>query len=376
MKLDPLASLDLGALGITRVGDHTGLDVLGIPVWFACRPNSRGLAVAQGKGLTAAQARLSAVMESLETVYAERSETLVSITAPLAEMQDRGLRTVPFARLLRSASGTIDPEPVRRWVRGVTWPGGEAIHAPYELVGIDYREGEGWDHDSFHMSSIGLAAHVHRDAAIRHALLEVIENDATTALELFGFSAELARPIPELPASPELTEAVGRLERAGLEARFYQIAGALALPVIGCFIAREVATGTGSGTAWSAGFACRVKIEDAALAALLEAAQSRLTDIAGAREDIEPTDFAPMSEDKLPAHPPARLVPLHRAKPADELTIIAAELRDAGVDGAYIFDLAEDGPLCVVRALVPDMQVPAASGQVRLGLTATRQFFG
>lgn len=28
---------------ITRVGDLTGLDTIGIPIWFACRPNGRSL---------------------------------------------------------------------------------------------------------------------------------------------------------------------------------------------------------------------------------------------------------------------------------------------------------------------------------------------
>ena len=40
------------ALGITRLSTVTGLDRLGVPVAVACRPNSRSLAVFQGKGLT------------------------------------------------------------------------------------------------------------------------------------------------------------------------------------------------------------------------------------------------------------------------------------------------------------------------------------
>src|SRR4051794_16365500 len=56
----------LRALGITRVADITGLDTLGIPVCQAIRPNSRALSVSQGKGLSHAGARASAVMESVE----------------------------------------------------------------------------------------------------------------------------------------------------------------------------------------------------------------------------------------------------------------------------------------------------------------------
>ena len=40
-----------GRFGITRLADVTGLDRIGIPVWMAVRPNSKTLAVSQGKGL-------------------------------------------------------------------------------------------------------------------------------------------------------------------------------------------------------------------------------------------------------------------------------------------------------------------------------------
>jgi YcaO-like protein with predicted kinase domain len=48
----------LQEIGITRVGDITGLDRIGIPVWIAVRPNSRTLSVSQGKGLDAPAARI------------------------------------------------------------------------------------------------------------------------------------------------------------------------------------------------------------------------------------------------------------------------------------------------------------------------------
>ena len=38
-------------MGITRLGNVTGLDRIGIPVVVAVRPNSRSVSVSQGKGL-------------------------------------------------------------------------------------------------------------------------------------------------------------------------------------------------------------------------------------------------------------------------------------------------------------------------------------
>src|SRR5262245_36857977 len=58
-------------LGITRVGEITGLDSLGIPVALATRPNSFSLSVNLGKGGDAASARASATMEAAEIAIAE-----------------------------------------------------------------------------------------------------------------------------------------------------------------------------------------------------------------------------------------------------------------------------------------------------------------
>ena len=59
-------------MGITRLGNITGLDRIGIPVAIAVRPNSRSVSVAQGKGLEMPQAMASALMEACETFHAEQ----------------------------------------------------------------------------------------------------------------------------------------------------------------------------------------------------------------------------------------------------------------------------------------------------------------
>src|SRR5918995_3479572 len=61
-------------MGITRVANVTGLDRIGIPVVMVCRPNSRSIAVSQGKGLDLDAAKASGVMEAIELYHAERVE--------------------------------------------------------------------------------------------------------------------------------------------------------------------------------------------------------------------------------------------------------------------------------------------------------------
>lgn len=315
-------------------------------------------------------------MESVETAYAERCETLVSDVCSLKQLVARRKTPVPFERLLRTAGEEIDPKRKRGWVKGQSWPDGATIYAPYELIGIDYRHDAGWDHETFHMSSIGTAAHADRERAIQHALLEVIENDATAAVEVFGFSDRLVEFLPELPGSDALQSALEKLARVGLNASFCRLRGAVDLPVIGCFVGRDVAGAEGSGTAYSAGFACRLRVEDAALSALLEAVQSRLTDIAGARDDISPEDFRPANADIGGWLPPSKLVRGSRVPRGEPLDLIGAALSEAGIEASYVFDLCSEPGLSVVRVLMPDMQSPASGAELRMGLTATRQLLG
>src|SRR5258708_5032801 len=64
LRVSPIA-------GITRIANVTGLDSIGIPVVMVCRPNSRSLAVSQGKGFDLDSAKASGLMESLEQYHAE-----------------------------------------------------------------------------------------------------------------------------------------------------------------------------------------------------------------------------------------------------------------------------------------------------------------
>src|SRR4026208_580587 len=70
--------------GITRLAEVTGLDRIGIPVCMAVRPNSKTLAVSQGKGLSDAAAQASAIMEAAEVATAER----LTIPVHLASMRE------------------------------------------------------------------------------------------------------------------------------------------------------------------------------------------------------------------------------------------------------------------------------------------------
>src|SRR3712207_1762129 len=64
-------------MGVTSCEAHrtrtsiTALDWIGIPAYQAVRPSSRNVTMFPGKGLTRAQAKVSALMESLEGFHVE-----------------------------------------------------------------------------------------------------------------------------------------------------------------------------------------------------------------------------------------------------------------------------------------------------------------
>src|SRR5688500_9719875 len=115
-----------GAMGITRVANVTGLDVIGVPVVMACRPNSRGLAVSQGKGLSLDAAKASAVMETIEAFHAER----IALPLLLGTADEVGARH----RLVDAAAvgASVGNQPFRPdvqtlWIEGTDLVSGDRV---------------------------------------------------------------------------------------------------------------------------------------------------------------------------------------------------------------------------------------------------------
>ena len=127
----------LRRMGVTRLAAATGLDNLSVPVWSGIRPASRSLAVSFGKGLSAAQAQISAIMETLENAFAEASATKVARTASLADMRAAGERIVPLETLSRCDPAGLDQTVPVRWIAGRGARSGQTAFAPLELVGLD-----------------------------------------------------------------------------------------------------------------------------------------------------------------------------------------------------------------------------------------------
>ncbi|WP_187829425.1 YcaO-like family protein [Labrys sp. KNU-23] len=353
----------LAPFGISRVGDLTDLDIIGIPVWFAVRPNSRCLAVSQGKGLNHERARLTAIMEAIEGAVAEQTRPLIAEFGTPAELAKRKLLAVPLRSLVRCHFSEFDPRRPRAWVRGVSHESNRAVYAPYELVGLDMRDDFPWDYETFHVSSDGLGAGFDYASAALSALLELIERDGTTLSDGLGHLKGLSRPLIWQPGVHlGLDEAVTKVRNAGLEPHFFNKAGKIGVPIVSAMIVRPVCDKDGAGVRFSGGDACRFDAAEAALAALLEAVQSRLTNISGSRDDLDISQYENLDL-ALPSMPDrgetlGQLAARHTLptnfSPSEALNFLVSQLAKAGYREVFFFDLPcpVEG-VHVVRALVP-----------------------
>jgi ribosomal protein S12 methylthiotransferase accessory factor len=278
----------LPRLDITRVGDLTGLDVIGIPVAFAVRPNSRSLSVAQGKSLDLDEARLGAVMECLEQVFGERAEDLVVARCTRRELRATGKRDLDLSDVLRVSRAPGDDEVVA-WSAVTSLISGDETYVPFELVGLDFRIDMDWRFSDASVSSVGLAAGASWEAAATHALLEVLEHNSTAVVDVLGFLPGLARPVRYRSGTDAKLDRIhASIAEAGLSYELFDISARGGLPVVAALV---TSPDLAPQPIRFAGFACRFSPEHAAEAALLEAVQSRLTLIAGARDDLHSADY-------------------------------------------------------------------------------------
>jgi ribosomal protein S12 methylthiotransferase accessory factor len=275
-------------MGITRLSDVTGLDRLGLPVWMACRPNSRSLAVSQGKGLTHAAAKASAFMESAETWHAE------SVALPMRYLSQRDLAAqadvVGIDGLPLSRHGGYHPDRPILWVEGRGLSTGTPVWLPLELVGADFTDPPPAGSGCFAATTNGLASGNSLTEAIAHGLYEVIERDALSLWRLKGGPALAATRIDPASLTGEAVASVmERFDRAGMDVGIWDVTSDIGVPVFQCVIAgREAGLGDGDLFDAELGSGCHPDPEVALLRALTEAAQARTTFIAGSRDDFAP----------------------------------------------------------------------------------------
>lgn len=356
----------MARMGITRVANITGLDRIGIPVVMVCRPNSRSLAVSQGKGVDLADAKVSGLMEAVETFHAE------TITLPLKLGSFRELsRSHPLvnvAALPRAAASPYDDDQPLLWIEGRDLIGGSRLWLPYELVHTNYTLTRGPASGWFPANTNGLAAGNHILEAVGHGLCEVVERDATTLWKHGSERLKRERTLDLATVDDDACRAVlDKFERADIAVKVWETTSDVGIASSYCLV-----MGRGDDAADPEfGGGCHPAREVALLRALTEAAQARTTYIAGSRDDFWPEDYSPTLRTRrlracralMDGHVPVRdfhEVPTREADSIrDDVTWMLERLRAVGIEHAVVVDLTKpELGLPVVRVVVPGLEGP------------------
>lgn len=290
----PVAAAAAARCGVTRLADVTGLDRLGLPVWQCVRPGSRSLAVHQGKGTSPVAAQIGALCEAIEADCGERVEADGPTCAFAALPADaRAPELADYARV-REAPPTADA--ALRWCDARDLGSGGLVHLPFELVSLDYTFAVP---SPFERASNGIGAGPDEDWAILAGLLELLERDALGAWERRALADKVASGI-RLETVPYgwFAEWHDRLRALAIDLNLYGLHSIVGLPTFRCSVGAEGSFG------WRyrrfIGSAAHPDPERALFAALAEALQSRLTFIAGTRDDFLPSFYGETGHVRAP----------------------------------------------------------------------------
>jgi ribosomal protein S12 methylthiotransferase accessory factor len=299
-------------IGITRVSDITGLDRLGIPVWSAVVPKSRDfLSVYNGKGVTHIGAKVGAIMEAFERHAALTFERPYLRGSYNEVVKTRRAMDPASAGIVMDRQYSKDQELL--WTEGHEIATGEPVLVPADLAGLN-PPGIPLSNRAYGIgTSNGLASGNTYEEAVAQALCELIERDAWTVAVILGHWVPRARfeagrakaglpkldwkgqeqpfdddgeryPVIDLDTiDGDLRELCDRYADAGLPPTLREITSDIGVPTFVATVREDVAEDLPRA---HLGVGTHPQPRIAALRALSEAAQSRVVDIQGVREDM------------------------------------------------------------------------------------------
>jgi ribosomal protein S12 methylthiotransferase accessory factor len=353
-------------MGITRLGNVTGLDHVGIPVAVAVRPNSRSVSVSQGKGLTLTHAVASALMESVECFHAEDVDARFR-TASQGEMAAE-FDLVDLGRLCGTGKPLAKEAPIP-WMEGIDLARGLPCWVPAEAVHLDTtlptKPGSG----HFLVGSNGLASGNHLLEAVGAAICEVVERDAVAIWDARPTKdrglARLDFPSVDDPDCRSLLDAYAK---AGMAVRAWNVTSDIGIASFVCDIFPEVEDPSVDLPRFR-GAGCHPNRGIALSRALTEAAQVRLTHITGIRDDLPSSEYRKSPRERLGAalldYLSSEAEPCSFGKaPTFETDDLAAEvhwsleqLARAGADQVVAIDLTRlEYGIPVVKVVIPGLE--------------------
>jgi ribosomal protein S12 methylthiotransferase accessory factor len=359
----------LPKIGVTRIANITDLDRVGIPVFSAIRPSAAAGAISiySGKGISETNARISAIMESFERCLAEQPE--VSINLSGVELNTERINGT-YESLCESyptlyPDALLLPQPVAEltnleWVMGHDLMNDVEVLVPANAVFHPYDPQNGTK--LFRSNTNGLASGNTIEEAVLHGLLEVIERDELSIAEY------TRNPGTEIV----LTESDGmnfklkrKLEEAGILVKIWLLDSDIEIPTVVVALDDTVLK---DPALLVMGAGAYLSPEIAVSRAITEAAQSRVVQIHGAREDTDREQvvrtFGYDHMKRMTGYWYEDLEKVHMDEladnssdtPAANINTVLEQLDDIA-DGAIIADLSRGIDIPVIRAIIPAFEL-------------------
>jgi putative methanogenesis marker protein 1 len=329
------------------------------------RPSAAAGAISiySGKGVTDTNARISAIMESFERCLAEQPEVSSNLTGiPLNT--ERVVETYESLSECYPAlypDALLTPQPFSEFT-GIEWVMGDDImndievFVPANAVFHPYNPSNGVK--LFRSNTNGLASGNTIEEAVLHGLLEVIERDALSIAEY------TRNPGAEIVLSESDGINFGlkaRLEKTGIKVKIWLLESDVDIPTVVVALDDTVLR---DPALLVMGAGSHLSPEIAVTRALTEAAQSRVVQIHGAREDtdreqvVRTFGYEHMKKLNWYWYEDMETVPINELRdsssntPAANINTVLEKL-DGIADGAIIVNLSRGVEVPVIRAIIP-----------------------
>ncbi len=357
-------------IGVTRIADITNLDRLGVPIFSSIRPSAApgAISIYSGKGSTEQRARISAIMESFERCLAERPGLNANIAGDISapalvesylNARENYVTLDPGSLLL---SQPYNPSSLLEWVgaydllnKEEVFVSANAVYHPYDSPGQCQK--------LFLSNTNGLASGNVLEEAILHGLLEVIERDAISTAQ---FTRDLGKEIVLTEEDGYLYELSRKFKDSGIDLKIWLVPTDTGIPTI---IAATDDVKLKDPALLVMGAGSHLKPEIAVARAITEAAQSRVVQIQGAREDTDREGFIrSVGYDRMKRLnwfwfeegekiSLSEVQDISKRSPAENIDVILEKLKGL-TEKVLVVDLSrEEVAVPVVRVIIPGFEL-------------------
>jgi ribosomal protein S12 methylthiotransferase accessory factor len=272
------------AMGITRCADVTGLDRLGIPVYCAIRPTRPWLQVSNGKGISHEAAKVSALMEAIEVFHAETPDEGLR-RGSLKSLQSSGNQVIEPSIIPEYRSQVyFHPDFVLDWVQAENLLTNAEVWLPASAV---YDCSSRYSANLYRVGTNGLASGNHLLEATIHGLYEAIERDAIANLIVQGrLNLQTRCKFIDLKTidDPCVQTLWERINATDFKLVLIWVESCIAINTFWAILLDQ--NPYNPTLIVNVGYGTHLSPAVAATRAITEAAQSRLTFIHGARDDL------------------------------------------------------------------------------------------